>query len=44
MHQHRAGEAARLLSSRLRKRCPTTGRPYVLGPVQRRREARRVAG
>jgi hypothetical protein len=43
MHQHRAGETARLLSGRLAKVCPVTGRPYRLAPVQRRREAvRRV--
>jgi hypothetical protein len=41
MHQHRAVEAARLLSGRVERRCPTTGRPYRLAPVQRRREARR---
>jgi len=42
MHQHRAGEATRLLSGRLVRLCPVTGRPYVLGPVQRQREARHV--
>lgn len=42
MHQHRVGEAGRLLSGRIVKVCPTTGQPYRLGPVQRRREARRV--
>lgn len=41
MHQHRVGQAARLLSGRIIRVCPTTGRPYVLAPVQRRREARR---
>jgi hypothetical protein len=41
MHQHRAGEAARLLSGRLRRRRPTTGQQYVLAPVARRREAMR---
>ncbi|HEX6498989.1 MAG TPA: hypothetical protein VF054_08150 [Micromonosporaceae bacterium] len=44
MHQHRAGEAARLLAGRIRRCCPVTGLWYVLAPVQRRREAvRRVA-
>jgi hypothetical protein len=42
MHQHRAVEAARLLSGRAERRCPTTGRLYRLAPVQRRREARRA--
>lgn len=42
MHQHRSGETARLLSGRSVRRCPTTGRPYRLAPVQRRREARRA--
>lgn len=43
MHQHRVGEAARLLSGRVRRTCPVWGRPYRLRPVQRRREAiRRV--
>jgi hypothetical protein len=41
MHQHRAGMVARLLSGRLQRICPTTGRKYTLRPVQRRREARR---
>lgn len=39
MHQHRAGEAARLLAGRVQRCCPVTGRWYVLAPVQRRREA-----
>lgn len=42
MHQHRTGEAARLLSGRVRRCCPVTGRWYVLAPVQRRREAVRL--
>lgn len=41
MHQHRSGQAARLLSGRITRLCPTTGRAYVLAPVQRRRDARR---
>lgn len=40
-HQHRAGEAARLLSGRLVKTCPVVGQLYRLAPVHRRREARR---
>jgi hypothetical protein len=40
-HTHRVGEAARLLSHRVEKCCPVTGQWYLLGPVQRRREARR---
>lgn len=42
-HAHRTGEAARLLSGRIVRTCPTTGRTYTLNPVQRRREARRRA-
>jgi len=41
MHTHRAGQAARLLSGRVVKRCPVSGLPYTLRPVQRRKEARR---
>jgi hypothetical protein len=41
MHQHRAGLVDALLSGRLTRVCPTTGKPYTLAPVQRRREARR---
>lgn len=40
-HAHRVGEAARLFSHRVEKCCPVTGQWYLLGPVQRRREARR---
>lgn len=40
-HVHRVGEASRLLAARVIRECPVTGRPYRLGPVQRRREARR---
>lgn len=43
MHQHRAGDAARLLSGRIHRCCPVTGLWYVLAPVQRRREAVRHA-
>lgn len=43
MHVHRVGEAARLLSGRVIRCCPTTGRAYRLAPVQRRREARRAS-
>lgn len=39
MHAHRVGAVARLLSGRVVRRCPTTGRRYRLAPVQRRREA-----
>lgn len=39
MHQHRVYEAARLLAGRTVRACPTTGKPYVLSPVQRRKEA-----
>jgi hypothetical protein len=42
MHQHRAGNARTLLSGKAMRSCPTTGKPYLLAPVQRRREARRV--
>lgn len=42
MHSHRVGETARLLAGRIIKRCPVAGQPYVLAPVQRRREARRA--
>lgn len=40
-HAHRVGETARLFSHRVDKACPVTGLWYRLGPVQRRREARR---
>lgn len=40
-HAHRVGETARLFSHRVDKACPVTGQWYRLGPVQRRREARR---
>jgi hypothetical protein len=43
MHQHRVFESARLLAGRVTRCCPTTGRWYLLSPVQRRREARRAA-
>lgn len=43
MHQHRVYESARLLAGRVVRCCPATGRPYVLSPVQRRREAVRRA-
>lgn len=42
MHQHRVGAASRLLGGRVDRVCPVTGRVYLLAPVQRRREARRV--
>lgn len=41
MHHHRAGDDRLLLTGRLARRCPVTGRTYQLAPVQRRREARR---
>lgn len=41
MHSHRAGDDRLLLSGRLARRCPVTGRAYQLAPVQRRAEARR---
>lgn len=44
MHLHRVGEAARLLSGRVRRVCPVRGRAYMLTPVQRRQEARRRMG
>lgn len=44
MHQHRVGEAARLLAGRVVRVCPVWGRPYRLRPVQRRKEAVRRAG
>jgi hypothetical protein len=40
-HIHRTGMTARLLAGRLTKVCPVAGRPYVVAPVTRRREARR---
>lgn len=43
MHSHRVFEAARLLSGRVTRICPVTAKPYVLSPVQRRKEARRAA-
>ncbi|GEM_PF-6471773 len=42
MHQHRTGRVGRLLSGREIRKCPVTRKPYRLGPVQRRHEARRA--
>jgi hypothetical protein len=41
-HIHRTPDADMLLNEKLLRRCPTTGRLYRLGPVQRRNEARRI--
>lgn len=41
-HVHRSGMTARLLAGRVVKCCPATGRPYLLRPVRRQREARAV--
>lgn len=40
-HTHRSGDASMILSGKLLRRCPTTGRLYRLGPVRRCNEARR---
>jgi hypothetical protein len=40
-HAHRVGDVAMLLAGKVFKRCRVTGERYRLGPVQRRREARR---
>lgn len=41
MHSHRSGDDSMLLAGKVARRCPVTGRPYQLTPVQRRAEARR---
>jgi len=41
-HTHRSGDDTMLLSGRLLRRCPTTGRLYRLGKVRRCNEARRT--
>lgn len=38
-HVHRVGAAWRLLAGEVIRICPTTGRPYLLAPVRRQREA-----
>jgi hypothetical protein len=40
-HTHRSGDDSMLLSNKMLRRCPTTGRLYRLGPVKRWRQARR---
>jgi len=41
-HTHRSGDDSMVLSGKLLRRCPTTGRVYRLGPVRRCNEARRT--
>lgn len=43
-HAHRSGLTARLLSGRVTKLCPVWGKPYVVAPVRRGREAIRPVG